>query len=77
MGYSTSDQQASYHHGSDQRGATAVLFALTFWRLGLNPELPAVLAFIFGGMLLAVIDWTVHRLPTRLAGTLAVVLFHA
>ena len=46
--------------------ATAVLFGLAFWRLGLSPELPAVLAFIFGGMLLAVIDWKVQRLPTRL-----------
>jgi leader peptidase (prepilin peptidase) / N-methyltransferase len=46
--------------------ATAVLFALAFWRLGLSPELPAVLAFIFGGVLLAVIDWKVHRLPTQL-----------
>jgi leader peptidase (prepilin peptidase)/N-methyltransferase len=46
--------------------ATATLFGLAFWRLGLSPELPAVLAFIFGGVLLAVIDWRVHRLPTRL-----------
>lgn len=46
--------------------ATALLFALAFWRLGLSPELPAVLAFIFGGVLLAVIDWKVHRLPTRI-----------
>jgi leader peptidase (prepilin peptidase)/N-methyltransferase len=46
--------------------ATAVLFGLALWRLGLSPELPAVLAFIFGGVLLAVIDWRVHRLPTRL-----------
>jgi leader peptidase (prepilin peptidase)/N-methyltransferase len=46
--------------------ATAVLFGLAFWRLGLSPELPAVLAFIFGGVLLAVIDWKVHRLPTQL-----------
>src|SRR4051812_36143652 len=45
---------------------TALLFALCFWRLGLSPELPAVLAFIFGGVLLAVIDWKVRRLPTRL-----------
>jgi leader peptidase (prepilin peptidase)/N-methyltransferase len=45
---------------------TAVLFGLAFWRLGFNPELPAVLAFIFGGVLLAVIDWKVRRLPTRL-----------
>src|SRR4051794_23663882 len=45
---------------------TAVLFGLAFWRLGFTPELPAVLAFIFGGVLLAVIDWKVHRLPTRL-----------
>lgn len=46
--------------------ATAILFGLAFWRLGLSPELPAVLAFIFGGVLLAVIDWKVRRLPTRL-----------
>jgi leader peptidase (prepilin peptidase)/N-methyltransferase len=45
---------------------TALLFGVAFWRLGLSPELPAVLAFIFGGVLLAVIDWRVHRLPTRL-----------
>ena len=32
---------------------TAALFALAAWRLGLSPELPAVLAFIFGGVLLA------------------------
>lgn len=46
--------------------ATAVLFALAVWRVGLSPELPAVLAFIFGGLLLAVIDWRVQRLPTRI-----------
>ncbi len=45
---------------------TAVLFALAFWRLGFSPELPAVLAFIFGGVLLAVIDWRIQRLPTRI-----------
>jgi leader peptidase (prepilin peptidase)/N-methyltransferase len=45
---------------------TVVLFGLAVWRLGLSPELPAVFAFIFGGVLLAVIDWKVHRLPTRL-----------
>jgi leader peptidase (prepilin peptidase) / N-methyltransferase len=45
---------------------TALLFGIAFWRLGLSPELPAVLAFIFGGVLLSVIDWKVHRLPTRL-----------
>ena len=45
---------------------TAVLFGLAFWRLGFAPELPAVLAFIFGGVLLSVIDWKVHRLPTKL-----------
>jgi leader peptidase (prepilin peptidase)/N-methyltransferase len=46
--------------------ATASLFGLAVWRLGLSPELPAVLAFIFGGVLLAVIDWKVQRLPKRL-----------
>ncbi len=45
---------------------TAVFFGLTFWRLGLASELLAVFAFIFGGVLLAVIDWKVKRLPTRL-----------
>lgn len=48
---------------------TALLFGLAFWRLGLTPELPAVLAFIFGGVLLAVIDWKVQRLPTRIVYT--------
>ena len=43
---------------------TVLLFGLAFWRLGLSPELPATLAFIFGGVLLAVIDWKVQRLPT-------------
>ena len=46
--------------------ATALLFGLAIWRVGLSPELPAVLAFIFGGVLLSVIDWKVQRLPTRL-----------
>lgn len=46
--------------------ATALLFGVAFWRLGLSPELPAVLAFIFGGVLLAAIDWKVHRLPTKI-----------
>ena len=45
---------------------TVLLFGLAAWRLGVSPELPAVFAFIFGGVLLAVIDWKVKRLPTRL-----------
>src|SRR5688500_18663078 len=45
---------------------TVMLFGIAFWRLGLSPELPAVLAFIVGGVLLAVIDWKVQRLPTRI-----------
>src|SRR5262245_43970297 len=45
---------------------TIGLFALATWRLGVTPELPAVFAFIFGGVLLAVIDWKVQRLPTKL-----------
>ena len=45
---------------------TALLLGLAFWRLGFSPELPAVFAFIFGGVLLAVIDWKVQRLPTRI-----------
>ncbi len=46
--------------------ATAVLFGVAVWRLGLSAELPAVLAFIFGGALLAAIDWKVQRLPTKI-----------
>ena len=45
---------------------TAALCGIAFWQLGFAPELPAVLTFIFGGVLLSVIDWKVHRLPTRL-----------
>jgi len=45
---------------------TFLLFGCALWRLGFSPELPAVLAFIVGGVLLAVIDWKVHRLPTRI-----------
>lgn len=53
---------------------TALLFGVAFWRLGFSPELPAVLAFIFGGVLLAVIDWKIRRLPTRIVySTLAAV----
>jgi leader peptidase (prepilin peptidase)/N-methyltransferase len=53
---------------------TALLFVVAFWRLGFSAELPAVLAFIFGGALLAVIDWKIQRLPTRIVySTLAAV----
>jgi leader peptidase (prepilin peptidase)/N-methyltransferase len=45
---------------------TALLCGLAVWRIGLSPELPAVLAFIVGGALLAVIDWKIQRLPTPL-----------
>ena len=53
-------------HKHALNAVTAVLFGLAIWRLGFTPELPAVLAFIFGGVLLSVIDWKVQRLPTRL-----------
>lgn len=53
-------------HKHALNAVTALLFGLAFWRLGLSPELPAVLAFIFGGVLLAAIDWKVQRLPTRI-----------
>jgi leader peptidase (prepilin peptidase)/N-methyltransferase len=56
----------AFVHKNSLNAVTALLFALAFWRLGLSPELPAVLAFIFGGVLLAVIDWKVQRLPTRI-----------
>jgi leader peptidase (prepilin peptidase)/N-methyltransferase len=70
----------AFLHKHVLNAVTAVLFALTVWRLGLSPELPAVFAFIFGGVLLAVIDWKVRRLPTRLvyytlAGVIAGLLF--
>ncbi len=45
---------------------TAALFGLALVTVGLSAELPAVLAFIFGGVLLSVIDWQTQRLPTRL-----------
>ena len=55
-------------------GVTAVLFVVAFWRIGISPELPAVLAFIVGGALLAVIDWKVQLLPRRIVySTLAAV----
>jgi len=64
----------AFVHKHALSAVTFVLFAITFWRLGLSPELPAVLAFIFGGVLLAVIDWRVQRLPKRIVYlTLAVV----
>jgi len=53
-------------HKHALNAVTALLFGVAFWRLGLSPELPAVLAFIFGGVLLAVIDWKVRRLPRQL-----------
>jgi leader peptidase (prepilin peptidase)/N-methyltransferase len=56
----------AFLHKHALNAVTALLFGVAFWRLGLSPELPAVLAFIFGGVLLAVIDWKVRRLPTRL-----------
>lgn len=53
-------------HKHALNAVTAAFFGLAIWRLGLSPELPAVLVFIFGGVLLAVIDWRVHRLPTKI-----------
>lgn len=53
-------------HKHALNAVTVMLFGLAFWRIGLRPELPAVLAFIFGGVLLAAIDWKVQRLPTRI-----------
>ena len=61
---------------------TVVLLGLTFWRLGFTSELVAVVAFLVGGVTLAVIDWKVKRLPTALvyytlAGVAAGVLIAA
>ena len=64
----------AFLHTNWLNGVTAVLFVVAFWRIGFSPELPAVLAFIFGGALLAVIDWKVQRLPRRIVfSTLAAV----
>ncbi|WP_420451495.1 prepilin peptidase [Ilumatobacter sp.] len=49
--------------------ATAALVGIAVWRLGATAELPAVLAFIVGGMLLSAIDLKVRRLPTRIVYT--------
>lgn len=70
----------AWMHKHSLNVVTALLFGLAVWRIGLSPELPAVLAFIFGGVLLAVIDWKVQRLPTRivyytLAGVAAGLVF--
>ena len=63
-------------------GGTAALMALATWRLRMDPVLPAVLVFIFGGMLLSVIDWKHHLLPRKwvyytLAGVSAGLVFAA
>lgn len=56
---------ADWLHKNSLNLVTAALFGIAIWRLGFSPELPAVFAFIFGGVLLSVIDWRVQRLPTR------------
>lgn len=64
----------AFVHTNWLNGVTVALFAVAVWRIGVSPELPAVLAFIFGGTLLAVIDWRVQRLPRRIVySTLAAV----
>ncbi|HZX56980.1 MAG TPA: prepilin peptidase [Ilumatobacteraceae bacterium] len=70
----------AFVHQNSINAATALLVAVAVWRIGFSPELPAVVAFIFGGVLLAVIDWKVQRLPTQivyvtLAGVAAGLLF--
>ena len=42
---------------------TVCLVAVTVVRLGFGAETPAMAAFVFGGVLLAAIDWKVRRLP--------------
>jgi leader peptidase (prepilin peptidase)/N-methyltransferase len=63
-------------------GGMAALMAVATWRLWMDPVLPAVLAFIFGGLLLSVIDWKHHLLPRKwvyytLAGVSAGLVFAA
>jgi leader peptidase (prepilin peptidase) / N-methyltransferase len=64
--YSCRMSLAAFAHKHWLNAVTAMLFGIAFWRLGFSPELPAVLAFIFGGALLAVIDWKIQRLPTQI-----------
>jgi leader peptidase (prepilin peptidase) / N-methyltransferase len=42
---------------------TGALFGLTAWRVGWTPELPAVLLFVAGGIVLSAIDIEHYRLP--------------
>jgi leader peptidase (prepilin peptidase)/N-methyltransferase len=58
----------AFVHQNSINAATALLAGLAVWRVGFSPELPAVLAFIFGGVLLAVIEWKWAPLATALAG---------
>ncbi len=67
--YSRGMSLTALAHKHSLSAATALLFIVAVWRIGFSPELPAVLAFIFGGMLLAVIDWRIQRLPTRIVYT--------
>ena len=56
----------SYLHRNYLNIATVLLVLIAVGRLGVSPELPAVVAFIVGGVLLAAIDWRVQRLPRRI-----------
>jgi leader peptidase (prepilin peptidase) / N-methyltransferase len=40
-------------------------FALTAWRFGWSPELPAYLYFVATGLALSAVDLATHRLPNR------------
>ncbi|MDR5701407.1 A24 family peptidase [Agromyces aerolatus] len=47
---------------------TAVGWGLAAWRLGLQPVLPALLAFVAAGSVLVIVDAAEHRLPNRVLG---------
>ncbi|WP_350347951.1 A24 family peptidase [Agromyces sp. G08B096] len=53
---------------------TAVVWGVVVWRVGLEPVLPAVLAFTAASTVLAIVDLAEQRLPNRvIVPTLAVV----
>lgn len=56
-------------HRQSYNVVALALIGVAVWRLGWTAELPAVIAFIVGGVLLGAIDWKVQRLPTKIVYT--------
>lgn len=53
---------------------TGVSWGLVVWRMGLDPALPAILAFVAAGAVLAIVDVVEQRLPNRVLGPGSVVV---